>query len=198
MNFESLTQHLLIHYIPDTMASAPLLPFLRPLPLPLSSSLLRLHRQTFLIPASHPPPSHTQTRTAASAFANKLARQVFPGKHTPASLRRTKGHPNNRPKRHPSPSKPLITPATPDPNAIVSLPYHIHRTPSQQLPVYKLAKRGGSLKQTRLRKIEGDVKALRGDLMEALGLGEGEVKVNQLTGHVLIKVGTSISDTYCR
>jgi len=80
----------------------------------------------------------------------------------------------------------------------VSLPYHIHRTPSQQLPVYKLAKRGGSLKQTRLRKIEGDVKALRGDLMEALGLGEGEVKVNQLTGHVLIKVGTSISDTYCR
>ncbi len=34
--------------------------------------------------------------------------------------------------------------------------------------------------------------------MEALGLGEGEVKVNQLTGHVLIKVGTSISDTYCR
>lgn len=30
--------------------------------------------------------------------------------------------------------------------------------------------------------------ALRGDLMRELGLGEGEVRVNGLTGHVLVKV----------
>lgn len=170
------------------MASLPLLPFLRPLPLPLplSSSLLRLHRPTLPLP----PPSHTltQTRPAASAFANQLGRQVFPGSHTPASLRRAKAHPSARPKRRPATPKPLLTPATPDPAAIATLPYHIHRTPSQQLPVYKLAKRGGSLKQTRVRKVEGDVQALRGDLMAALGLGEAEVRVNPLTGHVLLKV----------
>ena len=170
------------------MATAPILPFLRPLPFPLPSTFLRLQRPLLPIPRLHTPPTLTQTRSRATAFANKLGRQVFPGKHSPASLARSKAHPSNRPKRNPSSPKPLITPPTPDPAAIVNLPYHIHRTPSQQLPVYKLAKRGGSLKQTRLRKVEGDVKALRGDLMTALGLEEGEVKINQLTGHILIKV----------
>lgn len=164
------------------MASAPLLPFLRPLPFPKLSSL---HRLALTKP---PPPPHTQTRSAATAFSNKLGRQVFPGAHTPASLARKKSHPSSRPKRRPSPVKALITPHTPDPASIVKLPYHIHRTPSQQLPVYKSEKRGGTLKQTRVRKIEGDVRALRGDLMEAMGLGEAEVKINSLTGHVLVKV----------
>ncbi|KAL8822183.1 MAG: hypothetical protein Q9191_007075 [Dirinaria sp. TL-2023a] len=173
------------------MASTSLLPFLRPLPLPRSSSLQRLQRppQTTL-----PPPRLCpliQQRTAA-AFANYIGRQTFPGQTTPVSRRRKKAHPSNRPKRHPSPSKILVTPPTPDPAAIESLPYYVHRTPSKQLPIYKLAKRGGNLKQTRLRKINGDVSALRRDLMEAMKLEEKECRINQLTGHILIKVGSVV------
>ena len=50
------------------------------------------------------------------------------------------------------------------------------------------AKRGGNLKQTRLRKIEGDIAALRAELQEALKLDEKECVVNQLTKHIIIKV----------
>lgn len=72
-----------------------------------------------------------------------------------------------------------------------ALPYHIHRTASQQLPVYHLAKRGGNLHQTKVRKIDGDINALRNDLQRALGLKEEHIVINQLTRHVIIKVSTS-------
>lgn len=72
-----------------------------------------------------------------------------------------------------------------------SLPYKISRTPSQNLPVYLLAKRGGNLKQTKLRKIEGNINMLRMDLQQALGLEEKEVVTNQLTKQIIIKVGPS-------
>ena len=69
------------------------------------------------------------------------------------------------------------------------LSYHVHRTASQQLPVYHLAKRGGNLHQTRVRKIDGDIKALRDDLRRALGLKEEHIVINHLTRHIIIKVG---------
>ncbi|KAL9120761.1 MAG: hypothetical protein Q9187_002686 [Circinaria calcarea] len=69
----------------------------------------------------------------------------------------------------------------------VLLTYHVNRTPSQQLPVYHLAKRGGNLKQTRIRKISGDVASLRQDLQQALGLREEHIVINQLTKHIIIK-----------
>lgn len=69
------------------------------------------------------------------------------------------------------------------------LTYRVIRTPSQQLPIYLLAKRGGNLKQTRLRKIEGDVGKLKQDLQKALGIVEDkEIQINQLTRHIIIKV----------
>lgn len=68
------------------------------------------------------------------------------------------------------------------------LPYHVRRTASQQLPVYHLAKRGGNLHQTRIRKIEGDVESLMKEIKIALGLKEELVVINRLTGHVIIKV----------
>lgn len=58
-----------------------------------------------------------------------------------------------------------------------------------QLPVYKYTKAGGNLKLTRLRKIDGDLQALRRDLMEAMKLEEKECRINPLTGHIFIKVG---------
>ncbi|TAQ87618.1 hypothetical protein B7494_g4042 [Chlorociboria aeruginascens] len=66
-------------------------------------------------------------------------------------------------------------------------PYRVVRTPFNGLPIYLLAKRGGNLKQTRLRKIEGDINTLRTELQEALGLEEKEVVINQLTKHIIIR-----------
>lgn len=43
------------------------------------------------------------------------------------------------------------------------------------------------MKLTKLRRIEGDVKALRNDLREALGMEEKEVAINQLTRHIIVK-----------
>ena len=70
------------------------------------------------------------------------------------------------------------------------LPYHIHRTASQQLPIYNQAKRGGNLHQTLIRKIEGDVDTLRQDLIDSLSVTEKEVVINRLTGHIIVKVRT--------
>jgi large subunit ribosomal protein L49 len=67
-------------------------------------------------------------------------------------------------------------------------PYRINLTPSQQYPIYTLSKRGGNKKLTRIRRIEGDVTALRSELQEALGLEAKEVVINQLTGHIIVKV----------
>lgn len=76
------------------------------------------------------------------------------------------------------------------PTSAAKQPYNIIRTPSNNLPIYLLAKRGGNLKQTRLRKIEGDVGALRSDLQQALGLEEKECVINRVTSHIVIKVCT--------
>lgn len=73
-------------------------------------------------------------------------------------------------------------------NPLLPLPYHIHRTASLQLPIYHLAKRGGNLHQTRIRKIDGNLMELKKDLTEALGVKAEHIAVNQLTKHIIIKV----------
>ncbi|KAI9885723.1 MAG: hypothetical protein M1823_002489 [Watsoniomyces obsoletus] len=54
-------------------------------------------------------------------------------------------------------------------------------------PIYHLRKRGGNLLQTIIRKTEGNVDALRTELMQEFHLGEKEVSVNSLTKHVTLK-----------
>lgn len=44
------------------------------------------------------------------------------------------------------------------------------------------------MKLTKVRRIEGDVNALRNDLREALSLDEKEVTINQLTRQIIVKV----------
>ncbi|KAI4165069.1 MAG: hypothetical protein LQ342_001346 [Letrouitia transgressa] len=73
------------------------------------------------------------------------------------------------------------------------LAYHVHRTASQQLPVYHLSKRAGSLLQTRIRKIEGDIALLKAELQLALGLKQENIAINQLTKHIIIKVSHAMS-----
>ncbi|TQS35602.1 hypothetical protein Golomagni_03970 [Golovinomyces magnicellulatus] len=66
--------------------------------------------------------------------------------------------------------------------------YCVRRTPSNQLPIYHVEKNGGNKKLTRIRKVEGNVKALRDELREVLNLTEKECTINHLTGHVIVKV----------
>ena len=168
------------------------MPFLRPLPLPKTRTLLRFRPSVYRL--GRPSSANVNgplsvIRNSATAFSNNRGKQVFKGKSTVVS-RASRNKPQKPPRVHlPACKFPSNPPPTPDPSDIVKLPYHIHRTPSQQLPIYKLAKRGGNLRQTRLRKVEGDIARLKTDLQEALSLEDEHIKINHLTRHIIIKVG---------
>ena len=68
-----------------------------------------------------------------------------------------------------------------------NLPYYVTRTPSHELPIYHLRKRGGNLRQTRVKKISGSIDALRDALQAALAVPETECVINRVTNHVVIK-----------
>jgi large subunit ribosomal protein L49 len=53
--------------------------------------------------------------------------------------------------------------------------------------VYSDTKRGGNLKLTTVRKITGDLSALKDELKLVLNKKEGEVTINALTQHVIVK-----------
>lgn len=98
------------------------------------------------------------------------------------------------PTRHPShtaPTPPTLTPQPieplPEHQCAPNLPYFVTRTPSNELPVYTLRKRGGNLKMTRVKKVDGRVETLREELRGVLGVGEKDVVVNGVTGHVMVK-----------
>jgi large subunit ribosomal protein L49 len=80
--------------------------------------------------------------------------------------------------------------ATPTPQAKPATrpPYLVERTPSKNLPVYQLAKRGGNYKLTIVKKVDGDKQALRRDIAQALGMDLEDVRVKSVTGHVELKV----------
>ena len=69
-----------------------------------------------------------------------------------------------------------------------SLPYYVHRTASRELPIYHVTKRGGNLHQTRIRKINGDRAKLLAELRLALRVKPENIRVNQVTGNIIIKV----------
>ncbi|KAL1957944.1 hypothetical protein VTO42DRAFT_5336 [Malbranchea cinnamomea] len=76
-----------------------------------------------------------------------------------------------------------------NPLPLTNLPYFVRRTPSNQLPVYLVTKAGGTRQLTKLQKTEGDVDALRNDLVQALGLPKDtpDVQINRLNGHIIVK-----------
>lgn len=164
------------------MTSVPFMPFLRPF------LLQRTVRPLVHIHLDQPNGCAFAVRYNSTAFANIRGKQVFKGKSTVVS-RASRNKPQKPPRVHfPACKFPSQPPPTPDASAIAKLPYYIHRTASQQLPIYKLAKRGGNLRQTRLRKVEGDIARLRSDLLEALSLVDEHIKINQSTKHIIIKV----------
>lgn len=75
-------------------------------------------------------------------------------------------------------------------------PYTVTRTPSHQLPIYQLTKSGGNLKLTRIRKTNGDLEVLVRQLDQVLSPRPAYVKINQLTRHIVVKVG-NLHDNDC-
>jgi large subunit ribosomal protein L49 len=66
--------------------------------------------------------------------------------------------------------------------------YHVSLSASGNYPVYTDYKRGGNLRITTVRKITGDVTALKNELRLFLGLKEDQVFINDLTKQVIVKV----------
>lgn len=89
------------------------------------------------------------------------------------------------------------TPPTPSPSSAASstatspqrkqLTYLVERTPSKHLSVYNDARAGGTKKQTVVKKIVGDARALRDEIVEELQFPRDDVKINPITGHIKIK-----------
>lgn len=59
---------------------------------------------------------------------------------------------------------------------------------ANNLAVYHRRKRGGNMKLTEVKKIQGDAVTLSQHLSAALELPQAEVTVNSRTNHVVIKV----------
>ncbi|KAK0612142.1 mitochondrial large subunit ribosomal protein-domain-containing protein [Immersiella caudata] len=66
-------------------------------------------------------------------------------------------------------------------------PYLVGRTPSNNLPVYQLTKRGGNYKLTVVKKVDGDKQALRHDMAQEFGMDIEDVRVKTVTGHLELK-----------
>lgn len=81
----------------------------------------------------------------------------------------------------------LAAESIPNPRS-APLPYRVARTPSSKLPIYVHAKSGGTRKETKLRKIEGDIDTLRIQLRDALMMNDKDININRLTNHIIIKV----------
>ncbi|KAL2106881.1 hypothetical protein VUR80DRAFT_6077 [Thermomyces stellatus] len=81
----------------------------------------------------------------------------------------------------------LVIRAPPAPSAATSLPYHVSRTASNNFPVYKRIRAGGSHRSTQVRRVEGDPIRLRDDLRATLDVDADDVIVNPRTRHVIVK-----------
>lgn len=131
-------------------------------------------------PATYPPPSMKSLPRPKESHASH--RTAHPKKQRHYPTRGATHVQTNVEKLIPEPVEPLA-PQLCAPN----LPYFVNRTPNNELPIYTLKKRGGNLKLTKVRKVDGRKEILRDELRVALGLAENEAVINQLTGHIVLK-----------
>ncbi|KAK2810758.1 hypothetical protein FQN49_008513 [Arthroderma sp. PD_2] len=158
-----------------------------------SLASLQLHGNIYITPAS--PASPATPATPAQGIISLMTRKI--GSLPFLTSRTIVTHitrPFSPPKSTRSqgslqPQKPAAEEAATPSLPLTNLPYFIRRTPSNQLPIYLVTKAGGTKQETRLRKTEGDLNALRADLVKYLGLEAkpSEVYINQINGHITIK-----------
>ncbi|CAJ2509629.1 Uu.00g146550.m01.CDS01 [Anthostomella pinea] len=83
--------------------------------------------------------------------------------------------------------EPATISASSGPSPQVQLPYFVGRNNLNNLSVYQLKKRGGNMKVTLLKKGEGNLQALKQDVKDALQLPDGDVSVNSVTRHIVVR-----------
>ncbi|KAK3718708.1 54S ribosomal protein img2, mitochondrial [Vermiconidia calcicola] len=132
-------------------------------------------------PATYPPPSMKSLPRPKISRASR--RTAHPPKQRPYPTRQYPHPTTTHRTLNPEPVTPL-----PESESAPNLPYFITRTKSNELPIYTDFKRGGNLKLTLVRKVDGDKECLRDELRAVLGLGRKEdCVVNAVTGQVVIK-----------
>jgi len=94
----------------------------------------------------------------------------------------------NTTSRTPAGAQSATTTPPPPPADKLLEKYTVQRTPTRNLPIYQLAKAGGNLKMTKVRKLGGDTEALRKQLEGFLEPTPEYVRINHVTGHIMIKV----------
>ncbi|KAI8948727.1 mitochondrial large subunit ribosomal protein-domain-containing protein [Xylaria longipes] len=83
--------------------------------------------------------------------------------------------------------EPATIPTPAEPIAPRQLPYFVGRNNFNNLSVYQRKKRGGNYKVTILKNGEGDLHALKQDVKDALQLPDGDISVNSVTRHIMIR-----------
>jgi large subunit ribosomal protein L49 len=110
--------------------------------------------------------------------------------HRTAHPRAERHYPTRHP-THSSVASPKLIPEPVEPlppqQCAPNLPYFVSRSRNNELPVYTLRKRGGNLKLTRIKNIDGKPETLRDELRETLRLEKEEASVNPITRHVMLK-----------
>lgn len=129
---------------------------------------------------SYPPPSLKSIPRPRESHASHRTSQ-------PTKIR---NYPDRAPRKTQLSGATSISPSAPalgENDVAPNLPYYVTRTPSNELPIYTLKKRGGNLRQTRVKKITGSIDALRDSLQQLLAVPEKECVINRVTNHVVIK-----------
>lgn len=126
-------------------------------------------------------------RTATAAPSRLLFRPSFVAS---TRLLTTEATSTSQASSTPLPSSPAASTTTPAREK--QLTYLVERTPSKKLSVYNDARAGGTKKQTVVKKIVGDARALRDEIAEELQFPKDDVKINPVTGHIKIKVGRAV------
>lgn len=140
-------------------------------------------------------PNLVASRTASPTYPPPSMRSNPRPKESHASHRSS--HPKkerNYPIRSATHRQPVVPKLIPEPVEPLAehlcapnLAYFVTRTPSNELPIYTLRKRGGNMRLTRVKKIDGKPEVLRDELKELLGLEEKDAVINRVTGHVVLK-----------
>ncbi|RYO02159.1 hypothetical protein AA0120_g589 [Alternaria tenuissima] len=160
-----------------------LVPLLRPLAAPRAVAC-RQHFRLYTASSEHPSTPQEAQRAADLAAAESLTegdsaqpprqKPVLPSKHPRA---------DNKPRnsKKPKTSSQALKLSLPPPK------YAVSRSVNKNLPIYTDYKRGGNLHLTTVRKITGDVSALRDELRVFLNKKNEDVKINSVTQHVVVK-----------
>lgn len=190
-------------------SSTPIMSFLRPLGLPRPATVRHFLR--FSTSARCNTAEQHQSaavKSNASEDPNLIASRTAPESYPPPSMpsnprpkiskaSRRANHPTkqrNYPTRIPSHHQPALPQLIPESITLLSedqcapnLPYFVTRSRADELPIYTLRKRGGNLKMTRVKKIDGKREVLKDELRQLLRVPEKEVAINSVTGHIMIK-----------